>query len=306
MLTWLKGIIPPLVTPYDEQGRIDTQALRDEIEFLIGCGASGLCVGGSTGEGAGLKPEELFELCSVCVEQSRDRVPVIGGAIPDTTDEAIVLGLAAKSAGCCALQITPPHYLFQPDNTELTSYYSCIREKTELPIILYNVMPWALVGVDGVGCLVKAGAIEGVKQSGSSLHLLADLLLQFGDVLPILSAVDDLLYPSFVLGSPGSISMIVTVMPKEAVGLYRAVQAGDSRRALELHKKLLIVLRALEGWQGLHARVKAAITLQGRAVGNPRHPFSPASDEDKLRVRRALEEAGVHLANQATARQART
>ena len=295
MLTWLKGIIPPLVTPYDEHARMDTEALREEVEFQIGCGVTGLCVGGSTGEGAGLKPEELFNLCSVCVQQAQNRVPVIGGAIPDTTEEAIELGLAAKAAGCRALQITPPHYIFQPDDNELVSYYSRIREKTDLPVILYNVIPWAQVGVDGVASLLKAGALAAVKQSGSNLHLLADLLYRFGKTIPIMSAVDDLLYPSFVLGSPGAIAAIATVLPKESVALYQAVETGDHRRALQLHQKLLVVWRALEGTHGFPARVKCAINLQGRKAGNPRQPFSPAGAEDQLRVRRALEEAGISV-----------
>ncbi len=108
MTSWLKGIIPPLVTPFDGRGKIDEAALAAEVELQISSGATAVCVGGSTGEGAGLKPEELFDLCSMCIKHVRGRIPVIGGAIPDNTDEAIELSLAAKKAGVKALQIASP------------------------------------------------------------------------------------------------------------------------------------------------------------------------------------------------------
>jgi len=293
MLTWLKGIIPPLTTPFDETGKVLRAALEAEIDHQIGCGARGICVTGSTGEGAGLTPDEIFEISSIAVKHNRGRVPVVGGIISDTTDEAVNLASAAKQAGVDALQVTQPHYLFQPDAEGLVEYYSRIRDASGLPVILYNVIPWAQVGVDAIGRLIAAEAIAGIKQSGSNLHLLADLLYRYGENIPILTAVDDLILPSLVLGSPGAIAAIVTVLPKEAVALYEAVQKGDLQRALEFHRKLLVVWRALEGGPRFHARVKYAMELQGRPAGLPRHPQRAASEADRAMVAKALEEAGI-------------
>lgn len=299
MKSWLKGIVPPLVTPFDENGKIDEAALESEVDFQISCGARAICVGGSTGEGAGLKAEEVLNLCSMSVKYARDRLPVIGGVIPDTTDEAVELGFAARKAGVKALQITPPHYLFRPGPRELVSYYSRIKEATELPVILYNVLPWAQVSAEFIGQLIDAGAIDAVKQSGSNMHLIAELLYRFGERIPILSAVDDLLYPSFVLGARGAIAAIVSVLPKESVALYEAVQGGDNAKALELHGKLLVVWRALEGENGFPGRVKFAISLQGRSAGLPRHPQRVASEEDRAKVWNAFEEAGIPVSPKA-------
>jgi len=296
VLSWFKGIIPPLVTPFNEQGKIDPSALKSEVEFQISSGAKAVCVGGSTGEGAGLTADEEFELCSLCVDCVQGRVPVVGGAIPDTTDEAIQLGMAAQKAGVKALQITPPHYLFRPDTEGLVSYYSRIRQSTGLPVILYNVIPWAQVSAEAIGKLIESGAIDAVKQSGSNLHLLADILYLYGKKVPILTAVDDLLYPSFILGSPGAVAAIVTVLPRESVALFEAVQAKDLDRALEHQNKLRIVWRALEGETGFPGRVKYAIALQGRQAGLPRQPHSAANEQDRARVRRAFEEAAIPIA----------
>jgi 4-hydroxy-tetrahydrodipicolinate synthase len=296
MIPWLRGVIPAVITPFDSRGRIDEQALRAEIEFHVASGVTALCAGGTTGEGAGLSPDEVNELDRIFVDQARERVPVIGGIIADTTDEAVALGLAAKEARVAMLQVTPPHYLFAPDIPGLVSYYSQIRERTGLDIVLYNVLPWGQVKPDGVEALIKAGAIVAVKQSGYDMHQLADMVYRFGKQVPVLSAIDDLLYPSFVLGAQGTLSAICSVLPKQSVELYEAVQRGDHSRALELHNQLLVIWRAVEeDPSGYFGRMKYAIEIQGRPAGLPRHPHRPAREDERAILQRAFEEAGLHV-----------
>lgn len=301
MITWLRGVIPAVITPFDRDGRISEKALRAEIEYHLSCGATALCAGGTTGEGAGLSRDEVKQLNSIFVDQANGRVPVISGIIPDTTDEAVSLGLAAKEAGAAALQVTLPHYLFQPCIPEIVSYYSEVTERTGLGIILYNVLPLAQVTPAGVAKLLEADAIIAVKQSGSNMHQLADMVYRFGKQIPILSAVDDLLYPSFVLGAHGTLSAIASVLPGHCLDLYEAVQRGDHARALELHNQLLVVWRAMEDMSGFFGRVKCAIELQGRPAGLPRRPHRPARDDERALLRQALHEAGIPLAVTQTA-----
>jgi 4-hydroxy-tetrahydrodipicolinate synthase len=292
----LQGVIPAVITPFDQTGRIDEKALRAELEFHLSCGVSAVCAGGSTGEGAGLSREEVNRLNAIFVDQVQGRVPVIAGIIPDNTDEAVDLGLAAKEAGAAALQVTPPHYLFQPGIPELVSYYSEIRARTGLEIIVYNVLPWGQVTPQGVERLLEADAIAAVKQSGSNMHQLADMVYHFGKEIPILSALDDLLYPSFVLGAHGTLSAIASVLPRECVELFEAVRQRDYSRARDLHGQMLVIWRSLEDMSGFHGRVKYAIALQGRPAGLPRHPFRPASEEEAALIRRAFQEAGIPVA----------
>ncbi|PYV24066.1 MAG: dihydrodipicolinate synthase family protein, partial [Acidobacteria bacterium] len=233
MVPWLRAVIPAVITPFDSAGKIDERALRAEIEHHLSCGVTALCAGGTTGEGAGLNRDEVKRLNTIFVDQAHGRVPVIAGIIPDTTDEAVELGSAAKEAGVAALQVTPPHYLFQPGTPEIVSYYCEIRDRTGLGIVLYNVLPWGQVTPESVEQLIEADAIIGVKQSGSNMHQLADMVYRFGKLIPILSAVDDLLYPSFVLGAQGTLSAIASVLPLQCVQLYEAVEKGDHGRALE-------------------------------------------------------------------------
>ncbi|HZO98865.1 MAG TPA: dihydrodipicolinate synthase family protein [Terriglobia bacterium] len=299
MVSWLRGVIPAVITPFDGQGRIDQAALREEIDYHLSCGVTALCAGGSTGEGAGLRRDEVKELNSIFVEHVKGRVPVIAGVIPDTTDEAVELGLAAKEAGVAALQVTPPHYLFQPGIPELVSYYSEIHTKTQLGVILYNVLPWGQVTPDGVAKLLEAEAIIAVKQSGSNMHQLADMVYRFGKQVPVLSAVDDLLYPSFVIGAHGTLSAIASILPRQCVELYEAVQSGDHTKARALHNQLLVIWRAVNDPNCFYGLIKGAIELQGRRAGLPRRPHRAANAEERARLGRAFEEAGIPLAARA-------
>jgi 4-hydroxy-tetrahydrodipicolinate synthase len=226
------------------------------------------------------------------VGQARGRVPVIGGAVPDSTVEAVRLAQAAREAGVDALQITPPHYLFPPAADDVVEYYRAISDASGLPVIIYNVVPWATIDVPTLLRLVALPGMAGVKQSGGDIHKLSELLHAARGTTSILTAMDDLLYPSFVLGADGAIAAILTAAPVLCVALFDAVRCGDHETALALHNRLLSLWQALEG-PNLPARVKAAMTLQGRPGGNARRPMTQPAPADVERIEQALRAAGV-------------
>jgi 4-hydroxy-tetrahydrodipicolinate synthase len=287
-----RGIIPPMVTPFDDGEDIDTRALQGEAEYLIGVGCMALTVGGSTGEGAGFSPEEVRTAVRAVATQARGRVPVIAGAIPDTTREAMSLGNAAREAAADALQITPPHYLFPPGPDDTVDYYRTVGQAVGLPIVVYNVVPWATIDVPTLVRLLDLPEVCGVKQSGGDIHKLSELLYVARGKASILTAVDDLLYPSFALGADGAVAAILTAVPTLCVALFDAVQREDHAAALKVHDRLVPVWMALSG-PNLPARVKVALKLQGRNGGRSRRPMIVPSGEDVRRIREALERADL-------------
>ena len=108
----------------------------------------------------------------------------------------------------------------------------------------------------------------------------------------IMTAVDALLYPSFVLGAHGTIAAILTAVPELCVAVWDACQAGDHKKALALHEKLLPIWNAIFD-DNLPANTKYAMKLQGRDGGVPRPPMPLSSDEQEEQIRMALENAGV-------------
>ena len=142
-MTHIYGIVPPLVTPFDEREELDEAALRAEVRHLIErVGVHGLAVGGSTGEGHTLSTDELRRIVGAAAEEARGRVPVIAGIIVDSTRQAVERGRAVADLGVAALQVTPVHYLFRPSDEMMVRHFAAIAEQVGLPVIIYNVVPW--------------------------------------------------------------------------------------------------------------------------------------------------------------------
>jgi 4-hydroxy-tetrahydrodipicolinate synthase len=264
------------------------------VRYLIEtAGVHGLAVGGSTGEGHTLTTDETRRLTAIAVEEAGGAVPIITGIITDSTRAAIERGKAVAELGVAALQVTPVHYLFRPDDAAMQRHFAAIAESTGLPVLIYNVVPWAYLSPPLLARIIReVEGVIGVKQSAGDLKLLADLLLLLGDRGVILSAVDALLYPSFALGAHGAIAAILTASPALCVRLWGAVRDGDHATALALHQHLLPIWDAISG-DNLPANVKYAMELQNRPAGEVRAPMPKTSGAQAGAIRAALEGAGL-------------
>jgi 4-hydroxy-tetrahydrodipicolinate synthase len=297
MYKHIYGIVPPMTTPFRPDDTIDEDALRAETRHMIEVAkVHGLAVCGSTGEGHTVTTAETRRMTEIVVKEAKGRIPVITGIIVDSTAQAIERGLAVKDLGVAALQVTPPHYLFGPDEDSMLKHFAALAKGTAMPIIIYNVVPWAYLSPQLLTRIITTvEGVIGVKQSAGDLKLMADLVLLLRDRGRIMSAVDALMYPSFVLGAHGAIAAILTAVPTLLVQLWDAVRAGDHKKALQLHEKLLPIWNAIghHNHHNLPANVKTCQELLGRRAGVPRAPMPASSPAQKAEIRKALEAAGL-------------
>ena len=288
------GIVPPMTTPFRADDSIDDKALRAETRHLVETArVHGLAVSGSTGDGHALSTDEVRRITATVTEEVRGRIPVITGIITDSTASAVERGLAMKDLGVAALQVTPVHYLFRPDDDAMVRHFDTLASRTGLPIIVYNVVPWTYLSPQLLARIIReVPGVIGVKQSAGDMKLLADLLLLVGNDARIMTAVDALLYPSFALGAHGAIAAILTAVPKLCVQLWDAVEAGDHKQALALHQKLLPIWNAISD-ENLPANVKCCQEMQRRFAGVPRPPMPATSKAQEVRIRTALQKSGA-------------
>ncbi len=283
-----------MVTPFRPDGSIDDQALRQECRYLVeSAQVHGLAVCGSTGEGHTLTTEETQRITEIVSAEVAGRVPIITGIIANSTVAVVERGRAVRDLGVAALQVTPVHYLFRPNDDAMVAYFADICRATELPVVVYNVVPWTYLSPQLLTRIIdEVDGVIGVKQSAGDLKLLADLLIMAGDRARIMTAVDALLYPSFSLGAVGAIAAILTAVPTLCVDLWNAARDGDQTRSLELHGKLLPIWNAIQD-DNLPANVRYCMELQGRPAGVPRPPMPPTSSAQKASIRTALAQAGI-------------
>lgn len=284
------GILPPLLTPFDEKEEIVESVLRDEVRFMLAQGVHGLVPGGSAGEGNALSIDEVRRVVGITCEEANGRVPVIAGIIANSTREAIQKAKAVSDLGVSALQITPVHYIYKNDDASMIRHFAAIRDAVDIPIIIYNVIPWNYLSVPLLLKLMReVPGIFGVKQSASDVKSMADLLLMAEPDMRIYAAIDALLYPTLAMGAHGSISQILAAVPGPCVEMWNLVQQGEHQRARELHNRLLKVWNAISADNRL-AVTKHVLSLQGIPVGKPRSPLAPASVEQQRNARAALTE----------------
>jgi 4-hydroxy-tetrahydrodipicolinate synthase len=283
----IRGVIPAVTTPFHEDGSLDQEVFQKEMQFMVEAGAHGVCVGGSTGEGHTLDTQELQTIWKAAVKDVGGKMPVVAGVIINSTRQAVERCQMARDAGVIALQVTPPYYVFKPSEDALLEHFRTISEKSGLPVIIYNVVPWCYLSPALLARIMReVPGVVGVKQSNGDLKLFADLLVELPKGKLVFTAVDALLYPSFMLGAHGTIAALPTAIPAATVALWNAVRSADHKRALSLHEAMLGLWNTI-ACDDLPACVKYVQSLQGMPLTQPRAPMRLPDSARRTQINRA-------------------
>jgi 4-hydroxy-tetrahydrodipicolinate synthase len=285
----IHGIIPAMVTPFDEDEQINDAALRQLVNHLIDGGVHGLFPTGSQGEFFALTPEERARVWEIVVDETAGRVPVYAGTGAITTREVIALNKLAEQAGVDAVSVITPYFI-NPTQEELYRHYVAIADATTLPVILYS-NPGRTGGlnlsVDLVVRLAQHPNIVGIKDSSGDLSLTMEFIRQTGDDFVVLMGRDTLIYAALLHGAKGSITATANVAPALVVEIYEAFVAGDLDRALAAQNRLA-PLRHAFGFGTFPVVVKEALRLIGIDAGPARAPVGPMSPEQMEKLKRVV------------------
>ncbi|AEE91938.1 Dihydrodipicolinate synthase [Tepidanaerobacter acetatoxydans Re1] len=284
--TKFRGIICPVVTPFDVNGKIDETIFRREVKYLLNTGIHGISPGGSTGEGAALHDDELTRLVEIIQEENANQIPVVAGIIRNSTQDAIRAGLAVKKAGADALMVTPTYYnVLVPDNAGNYEFFKSIAEDVGLPVIIYNVVPQNEITPELFYRMLDVENIIGIKQSVGGIQAFYKMKLMCGNKGLIYSATDDMLYSTFALGADGAIAAILTLFPEQCLKIWDFVESGDYDGARALQDKMYPIWQIISGPQ-FPRRIKQALQFVGRYSGYCRSPILSAStvEKEKLEV----------------------
>lgn len=291
----LKGIIPAVITPFTEDGKLDEAALRENLRFLIEKGVHGLMVNGSTGEAASLSPEERKKIVEIAVDEAGGKLPVVAGTGTPSTWMTSKLTKEAKEAGADAAMIVTPFYLI-PNERGLIKHYKTVAEEVGIPIVAYNIPQHTKVNLTSsmVAKLCdEVPLITALKDSAGNMSQFAETVELVGDRISVLSGSDDLLLQSFILGADGAIIALGNIAPSMAVQMFGLVQEGKLNKAKEIYFKLIPIAKAIGSEFNFPAPVKEAIKLLGRPAGPTRSPIVPVTEQERDAIRKALKHAGL-------------
>lgn len=286
-----RGVFPAIITPFKEDGSLDEEGLRRNIEYLQKSGIAGIVPCGTTGESATLTFEEHKKVVEIAVDCAK--VPVIAGTGSNNTREAIELTRHAAEAGAdAALLITP--YYNKPNDRGMFEHFKTIAEKCDIPIVLYNVPKRTGIDLkpDMVARLSKIKNIKAVKEASGSPGQVAQIIEQTrGSGFSVLSGDDDLTLPLMALGASGVVSVVANVAPRKTVAMVDAMLSGNLEAARKLHYELLPLVRAMF-LETNPIPVKTAHKLIGLAAGPLRLPLAALAPEKEKILAEILEKLG--------------
>ena len=292
----LKGIVVPIVTPFDDSGRVDTEALKSLCDYLIDHGVHGLYPCGTTGEAVLLTDEERKNVAEVTVRHVGGRVPVFIHVGAASTQSAMDLAKHAVGIGAHGIAAVTPYY-FKLSQEALILYYEQIVSvlPSDYPFYLYNIP--SCTGNDVTPATVGYLAQEypnvvGIKNSMSDI-LRAQEYLNCREGFSVMLGNDSLIAMGVFIGCDGAVSGNAQVAPELFVKLYNAAEAGDWKLALALQKQATRVAELLENGGNL-SLFKYAIAHRGVAVGEVREPLAKVCKTEAAKIMAKIDELDVY------------
>lgn len=288
----VEGIVPALLTPFDEHGNVVTRELRRLVRRLIEAGVHGLFVVSNAGEFFALEEGEKKEVLEAVMTEVNHEIPVYFGSGVISTREAIRLTKMAEAAGVDAVSVISPFFLKFSD-AELYDHYSAVAKSTRLPVVLYSNP--SLTGLRlSVSLVTRLAAIDniiGIKDSSGDLAVTVSYI----DIDPdfaVLAGRDGLILATLLHGGRGAISSLANVCPELVVAIYDGYRDGSLDKALEAQRKVAR-LRELVSLGTFPSVIKYALELQGFHVGEARPPVRPLGPKEKAHLEEFLRANGM-------------
>ena len=293
------GVFPAAMTMFSKSGDLDEESTGRHLENLIGNGAHGLVVAGTSGEFIGLTEAERRRLIAVAVSVVNHRVPLIVGTGYFSTRETIRLTEFAAAQGADGAIVILPYYQ-RPSPAEVAQHYRMIAQAVRLPIMLYNnAGNSGAPAIDAVGirALFEEGALSAGKSTAATVHEIhelaprgsGDLKVFYGSFMAPLEAMAG--------GADGWISGILNVVLPDAISLWSAMQAQDLTLARRVWGRILqirnIYTRQQVGSVSDLAIYRAILNLRGAKGGYCRPPLLDLTAEQYGLLEAILTEAEI-------------
>lgn len=281
-------VLTAMVTPFDANGEVDFNAVRDLVNYLIDNGTDGLVVAGTTGESPTLTTEEKVALFKCVVETVNGRIPVIAGTGSNNTRASINLTKLAAEAGVDGIMLVTPYYN-KPSQEGLFQHFKTIAESTSLPVMLYNIPGRSVVNmsVETIVRLSQIDNIVSIKEASGNLDAMAEIINQTPSDFTLYSGDDGLTVPVLAIGGAGVVSVASHIIGNEMQEMVRHFKNGRVQEAAGLHRSLLPIMKALFAAPN-PTPVKAALNLNGINVGGVRLPLIPLSEEELNELKNVL------------------
>ncbi len=289
----LNGVLPALITPFDEHGKVDFGAFERLLGHLRDAGVKGWVPCGSTGEYYAMTADERANVLKFVAEFARDDELLIAGTNAGSTWEVIEHTRTARQLGYETVLLSSPFYAM-PAQDELIAHYQTVLDAVDVNIVLYNYPPkvGVEVGFEVLDAFRDNDRVIGIKESSGNLLRAIEITTRYGDDYQLSCGSDDQAFDFFLWGATSWICGPANCFAKQAVAIANAFESGNLKEAQSQMVVLFKAMSSLETGKFVQ-KVKYGCELLGLPVGVCRQPLLPLSDAEKADFRHAFEAASA-------------
>ena len=277
--SFIKGIIPPIITPINENEHVNEAKMRQQVDFVIEGGVHGILAFGSNSEFYMLEEDEMREILKIIISQASGRVPVYMGIGAIRTQKCIRLAHMAEELGASGISVLQPMFL-KPTEEELYGHFSAIANSVKnLPMLLYNNpgrtgygMTYGLV----LKLLENCNNIVGMKDSSGDMTFTSEIIRRTRNSnFKVFGGKDTLVFGTLIHGGAGAVCTTANAFPKLVCSIYEKFIAGDLKGSLEAQYKLNPVRLSMD-IASFPVATKDMANMTGLDIGEPFRPNLPS------------------------------
>ena len=291
----IKGVFPPMVTPFKENGDVDYEAFSYNINRWNGIGLAGYLVLGSNGETPFLTEEEKLELIKLTVSGAAKGKHIMVGTGLESIRETIRLTNKAAALGAqSALLLTPGFFLEDMNTAALVDYFTQVADCVDIPVLLYHVPKFARTNMnpDAVAKLSEHPNIIGMKDSSGNVPQLASYVRVSTADFNVMVGTAGAWYPALTLGVKAGVHALANCCPNECVKIQELYDAGNWEESRDLYQQVFPVNAAVTATFGV-AGLKYGCDLMGYKGGFVRSPLQQLNSDAKEKIRKIFENADM-------------
>ena len=282
-----------MVTPFKKDLSIDWDGVATLAKHLLSTGHDAIIVNGTTGEAPTTSDDEKDQIIKVVKDAVAGKAKVVAGAGNNETSHSVEQALRAQKAGADGLLVVTPYYN-KPPQAGIEAHFRAMADATDLPVMIYDIPGRTGVEIesDTIVKLAEHKNIAALKDAKGNPAATSWVIKRSS--IPVYSGDDILNLPLLSVGAVGFVSVCGHTVGAELKEMLNAWFSGDSKKALEIHQKLLPVFTGTFRTQGA-ILTKAALNLMGLPGGFTRLPLVDATEAQIAQLKVDLQAGGVKL-----------
>ncbi|NLE46501.1 MAG: dihydrodipicolinate synthase family protein [Chloroflexi bacterium] len=291
----LRGIIPPLTTPFTDNGEVYEEGLRRLVNFQIEKGSQGLFICGTYGSGPIMTQEERKRVHEIVADEARQRIAIVAHVGTASTQQSVELARHAESVGIHFVASISPFY-FHHDDRAVVEYFRALVAAVRVPVYVYNNPSTTYVNVTPplLRKLVEVGVV-GIKDSGFDYISLTHLILALQDLprFRFIVGTEGIALPAFMIGAKGCVSGLANAFPEIMVQLWDLFQAARYEEATKLQLRVNRAREILHIPGSTTAACYSVLKARGIDVGRPKPPILPIERDKEVAMLEEFKELGL-------------